>query len=108
MCATPRWPFLRQRASFRRRRGDRHADADAVQPLVEVRAELPPLYHRLQIAEGGEDEPAQHLPRPDLPEGLDVIQVEGTEAGVVVEVMQKGYRFEGLLIRPAIGGCRMA
>jgi molecular chaperone GrpE len=39
---------------------------------------------------------------PNFAEALSTVQVEGTEAGVVVEVMQKGYRFEGLLIRPAM------
>ena len=39
---------------------------------------------------------------PNFAEALSTIQVEGTEAGVVVEVMQKGYRFEGQLIRPAM------
>jgi molecular chaperone GrpE len=39
---------------------------------------------------------------PNLAEALSTVQVEGTEAGVVVEVMQKGYRFEGQLIRPAM------
>jgi molecular chaperone GrpE len=39
---------------------------------------------------------------PNFAEALSTIAVEGTEAGVVVEVMQKGYRFEGQLIRPAM------
>jgi molecular chaperone GrpE len=39
---------------------------------------------------------------PNFAEALSTITVEGTEAGVVVEVMQKGYRFEGQLIRPAM------
>lgn len=39
---------------------------------------------------------------PNFAEALSTIQVEGTEAGIVVEVMQKGYRFEGQLIRPAM------
>ena len=39
---------------------------------------------------------------PNFAEALSTIQVEGTEAGVVVEVMQKGYRFDGQLIRPAM------
>ena len=39
---------------------------------------------------------------PNFAEALSTVQVEGTEAGVVVEVMQKGYRFEGHLIRPAM------
>lgn len=34
-------------------------------------------------------------------EALSTLAVEGTEAGLVVEVMQKGYRFEQQLIRPA-------
>lgn len=38
---------------------------------------------------------------PNQHEALSTIPVEGTEAGVVVEVMQKGYRFEEQLIRPA-------
>jgi molecular chaperone GrpE len=38
---------------------------------------------------------------PNQHEALSTIQVEGTEAGVVVEVMQKGYQFGGHLIRPA-------
>jgi len=39
---------------------------------------------------------------PNFAEALSTVQAEGTEAGVVVEVMQKGYRFEGHLIRPAM------
>jgi molecular chaperone GrpE len=39
---------------------------------------------------------------PNFAEALSTVQVEGTEAGMVVEVMQKGYRFEGHLIRPAM------
>jgi molecular chaperone GrpE len=39
---------------------------------------------------------------PNFAEALSTVQVDGTEAGVVVEVMQKGYRFEGHLIRPAM------
>lgn len=38
---------------------------------------------------------------PNQHEALSTIPVEGTEAGVVVEVMQKGYRFKQQLIRPA-------
>jgi molecular chaperone GrpE len=38
---------------------------------------------------------------PTVHEALSMVQVEGAEAGVVVEVMQKGYRFDGHLIRPA-------
>jgi molecular chaperone GrpE len=39
---------------------------------------------------------------PNFAEALSTVQVEGTEAGMVVEVMQKGYRFDGHLIRPAM------
>jgi molecular chaperone GrpE len=39
---------------------------------------------------------------PNFHEALSTVQVEGAEAGVVVEVMQKGYRFEAQLIRPAM------
>jgi molecular chaperone GrpE len=39
---------------------------------------------------------------PNFHEALSTVAVEGAEAGVVVEVMQKGYRFEGHLIRPAM------
>jgi molecular chaperone GrpE len=38
---------------------------------------------------------------PNQHEALSTVQVEGAEAGVVVEVMQKGYQFDGHLIRPA-------
>lgn len=38
---------------------------------------------------------------PNLHEALSTIPVEGTEAGLVVEVMQKGYGLDGHLIRPA-------
>jgi len=38
---------------------------------------------------------------PNQHEALSTMPVEGTEAGLVVEVMQKGYRFEDQLIRPA-------
>ncbi|MEX2105802.1 MAG: nucleotide exchange factor GrpE [Solirubrobacterales bacterium] len=38
---------------------------------------------------------------PNLHEALSTVPVDGTEAGTVVEVMQKGYRFEDQLIRPA-------
>jgi molecular chaperone GrpE len=38
---------------------------------------------------------------PNLHEALSTLAVEGTEPGVVVEVMQKGYRLGEQLIRPA-------
>ncbi|MDX6624947.1 MAG: molecular chaperone GrpE [Solirubrobacterales bacterium] len=38
---------------------------------------------------------------PNLHEALSTVPVEGTEAGAVVEVMQKGYALDGHLIRPA-------
>lgn len=38
---------------------------------------------------------------PNAHEALSTLAVEGTEPGVVVEVMQKGYRFDGHLVRPA-------
>lgn len=38
---------------------------------------------------------------PNHHEALSTIPVEGAESGVVVEVVQKGYRFEDQLIRPA-------
>lgn len=38
---------------------------------------------------------------PNFHEALSTQAVEGTEAGVVVETMQKGYRLEEQLIRPA-------
>ncbi|MFN8163922.1 MAG: nucleotide exchange factor GrpE [Solirubrobacterales bacterium] len=38
---------------------------------------------------------------PNQHEALSTLPVEGTEPGTVVEVMQKGYRFEDQLIRPA-------
>jgi molecular chaperone GrpE len=38
---------------------------------------------------------------PNQHEALSTMPVEGAEPGVVVEVMQKGYRFEDQLIRPA-------
>lgn len=47
-------------------------------------------------------DPAGEKFDPNLHEALSTVQVEGAEAGLVVEVMQKGYRFEGHLIRPAM------
>jgi molecular chaperone GrpE len=38
---------------------------------------------------------------PNQHEALSTVEVEGAETGVVVDVMQKGYRFDGHLIRPA-------
>ncbi len=38
---------------------------------------------------------------PNLHEALSTQPVEGTETGIVVEVMQKGYRLGEQLIRPA-------
>jgi molecular chaperone GrpE len=38
---------------------------------------------------------------PNQHEALSTMPVEGVEPGTVVEVMQKGYRFEDQLIRPA-------
>jgi molecular chaperone GrpE len=38
---------------------------------------------------------------PTVHEALSTMPVEGAESGVVVEVMQKGYRMDGQLIRPA-------
>lgn len=43
---------------------------------------------------GEKFDPTQH-------EALSTMPVEGTEPGIVVEVMQKGYRYEEQLIRPA-------
>jgi molecular chaperone GrpE len=47
-------------------------------------------------------DPAGEKFDPNFHEALSTVQVEGAEAGVVVEVMQKGYRFDGHLIRPAM------
>jgi molecular chaperone GrpE len=44
--------------------------------------------------EGEKFDPNQH-------EALSTIPVEGTESGTVVEVLQKGYRLDDQLIRPA-------
>jgi molecular chaperone GrpE len=38
---------------------------------------------------------------PNLHEALSTMPVEGAESGTVVEVMQKGYRLEDQLVRPA-------
>jgi molecular chaperone GrpE len=38
---------------------------------------------------------------PNLHEALSTMPVEGTESGTVVEVMQKGYRMDEQLLRPA-------
>jgi molecular chaperone GrpE len=38
---------------------------------------------------------------PNQHEALSTMPVEGTESGIVVEVMQKGYRMDDQLIRPA-------
>jgi molecular chaperone GrpE len=38
---------------------------------------------------------------PNLHEALSTVPADEAESGVVVEVMQKGYRFDGHLIRPA-------
>jgi molecular chaperone GrpE len=38
---------------------------------------------------------------PTWHEALSKVAVDGAESGTVVEVMQKGYRFEDQLIRPA-------
>jgi molecular chaperone GrpE len=38
---------------------------------------------------------------PNRHEALSTMAVEGTESGTVVEVMQKGYRLEDQLVRPA-------
>jgi molecular chaperone GrpE len=43
---------------------------------------------------GEKFDPSQH-------EALSTMPVEGVESGTVVEVMQKGYRFDDQLIRPA-------
>ena len=39
---------------------------------------------------------------PNFAEALSTVQVEGTEAGVVVEVMQKGYLLHDRVLRPAL------
>jgi len=44
--------------------------------------------------QGEKFDPTEH-------EALSTMPVEGTESGTVVEVMQKGYRMDGQLIRPA-------
>jgi molecular chaperone GrpE len=38
---------------------------------------------------------------PQLHEALSIQPVEGTEAGVIVETLQKGYRLNGQVLRPA-------
>lgn len=38
---------------------------------------------------------------PNQHEALSTMPIEGAESGIVVEVMQKGYRYEDQLIRPA-------
>jgi molecular chaperone GrpE len=38
---------------------------------------------------------------PMVHEALSTVKVEGAESGVVVEVMQKGYRLGEQLVRPA-------
>lgn len=38
---------------------------------------------------------------PNVHEALSTVPTEGAESGLVVEVIQKGYRFDGHLIRPA-------
>ena len=38
---------------------------------------------------------------PNQHEALSTVPVEGTESGTVVEVLQKGYRLNEQLIRPA-------
>jgi molecular chaperone GrpE len=43
---------------------------------------------------GARFDPTEH-------EALSTMPVEGADSGVVVEVMQKGYRFEDQLLRPA-------
>ena len=46
-------------------------------------------------------DPQRREVRPAEHEALSTMPVEGAEAGTVVEVMQKGYRMDGQLIRPA-------
>jgi len=46
-------------------------------------------------------DPAGEKFDPQLHEALQKIQVDGTEAGMVVETMQKGIRVEDQLVRPA-------
>lgn len=46
-------------------------------------------------------DPAGEKFDPNQHEALSTMPVEGTESGVVVEVMQKGYRMDEQLIRPA-------
>jgi molecular chaperone GrpE len=46
-------------------------------------------------------DPAGEKFDPNQHEALTAVPVEGVESGQVVEVMQKGYRLDGQLIRPA-------
>ena len=47
-------------------------------------------------------EPAGEKFNPERHQAVSVQQVEGTEAGTVVAVMQKGYELNGRLVRPAM------
>ena len=85
---------------------------DNLERALEAAAEGESLAAGVQMVLGGLRETLQRHgvepvePRgekfdPNLHEALSTMPVEGAESGVVVEVMQKGYRMDGQLIRPA-------
>ena len=88
----------------------KHEGIDSVQALAEAESNhekagwvltLRNLFDALKHVGVEIDDPKGERFDPNSHEALSTVPVEGTEAGVVVEVMQKGYRFGDQLIRPA-------
>jgi molecular chaperone GrpE len=77
-------------------------DAAAHKALVEgvamVRDEL---HSRLRAAGVESFDPTGEKFDPQVHEAISVKPEEGTEAGVVVETVEKGYRLDGQVLRPA-------
>jgi molecular chaperone GrpE len=83
-------------------RGSAHALRESHEVLVKgvamVRDEL---HSRLESAGVESFDPTGEKFDPQVHEAISVKPEEGTEAGVVVETVEKGYRLDGQVLRPA-------
>jgi molecular chaperone GrpE len=59
------------------------------------------LHSRLESAGVESFDPTGEKFDPQVHEAISVKPEEGTEAGVVVETVEKGYRLDGQVLRPA-------
>ena len=78
--------------------GAANADDQLAEGIRLVQAELHAALARVGIENFS---PAGEQFDPTIHEAMATQPVEGTESGIVVEVYQQGYRFDGEVIRPA-------